>query len=179
MRASPRAARRRGRSAEVKVLIAYQSRYGATEGCARRLAQLIGDGASLVNLSKERRPALDGFDIVLIGGPIYAGKLPRAVLAFCERERNRLLERRVGLFICCLYRDERAAAELRSAFPDWLATHAFAADWLGGELHPDRLSCVHRLLVRSIPGATGDISQIRDEAVRGLAEATKALLPRA
>ena len=159
----------------MKVLIVYKSRYGSTEGRAKRLAGLIGEGASLADLGRERRPSLDGFDAVIIGGPIYAGKLPRAILSFCERERERLLAIRVGLFICCLYKDEEAVAELRSAFPGWLSAHAFAADWLGGEIHIDRLSYLHKALARSILGQIKDVANIRDDAIRALAEATRAV----
>ncbi len=66
------------------------------------------------------------YDVVLIGGSIYAGKMQRTVVSFCERNRAALLQRSVGIFLCCLYQGEDALMQLQSAFPDWLLAHAFA-----------------------------------------------------
>ncbi len=159
----------------MKVLIAYRTRYGTTAGCAQRLADRIGAEASLVDLRGRVRPAVAAADVVLVGGSIYGGRIQREVPAFCERERGLLLERPVGLFICCLYRGERAVAELASSFPEWLQAHAFARAWLGGEVHPERLTLLDRLLLRGLDIPAGGLSALRPEALNELADAVRGL----
>ena len=162
----------------MKVLIAYRSRYGATESCARTLAGKLSAETVVHDLGKPGRPPLDGFDAVLIGGPIYGGKIQRDIGAFCDRERERLLARKVGLFICCFFTGERAMAELQEAFPPWLTAHAFAREALGGELRIAKLSLLDRLLVRSIVHPAVDVSAIRGDAIERLAASVNALSAR-
>jgi menaquinone-dependent protoporphyrinogen oxidase len=115
------------------------------------------------------------YEVVLIGGSIYAGKLQRKVVSFCEKNRSALLQRKVGIFLCCLYQGEEALMQLQSAFPDWLLAHAFARVLPGGEVHYDRLTFLDRLLVRSLPHRTGQFSRMRPEALDELAAAVGAL----
>jgi menaquinone-dependent protoporphyrinogen oxidase len=115
------------------------------------------------------------YDVVLIGGSIYAGKLQRKVVAFCEKNRFALLQRRVGVFLCCLYQGEEALMQLQAVFPDWLLAHSFARVLPGGEVHYDRLTFLDRLLVRSLPHPAGDISRMRPQALDELAAAVKSL----
>ncbi len=159
----------------MKVLIAYRSRYGATESCAKSLASRITSETLLHDLKGRDHPSLEGFDVVLIGGSIYGGKVQREVPAFCDRERERLVSRKVGLFICCFYTGEQAMAELQEAFPPWLAVHAFAREVLGGELSLRKLTLPDRILVRSLVHPARDISAIRTDAVEELAAAVNSL----
>jgi menaquinone-dependent protoporphyrinogen oxidase len=150
----------------VKTLIAYRSRYG----CTRRYAELLADrlggrpgGGQLTvaDLGRERRLSPAGFELVLLGSPVYAGAVPAGVTRFCERHRAALLGRPVGLFICCLYEGERARAQLDAAYPEWLSLHAFGRWALGGEIRPEALGFFDRLLVRAMGRSLGGISRFR------------------
>jgi menaquinone-dependent protoporphyrinogen oxidase len=160
----------------MKALVAYRTRYGTTEACAKDLAGRLAAEATCVDLAKGTPPAVGGFDVVLIGGSIYGGKIQREVASFCERNQEALLERQVGLFLCCLHQGTRAEAQMREAFPPWLAEHAFSGRILGGELHHDRLRFFDRLLVRSLPHPAGDVSRIRAYEIEALAAEANAFL---
>jgi menaquinone-dependent protoporphyrinogen oxidase len=159
----------------MSVLIVYRSKYGTTAECARELASGIGGDTEVADLSHARVPPLGGFDTVLIGASIYGGKVHRSVTAFCEREQELLRQRRVGLFLCCLYRGERAAAQLRAAFPEWLAAHAFTQALFGGALRLDRLTLGDRILVRAVQRPLGEVSLVDHRAIGSMAEAVRAL----
>ena len=161
----------------MKVLIAYRSRYGATELCARSLAEKINAQTVLHDLHKAGRPSPMGFDVILIGGSIYGGKIQREVGSFCDQERERLLSKKVGLFICSFYDGERGVAELQTSFPPWLSAHAFACELLGGKLSLGRLSVLDRLLVKAVVRPPRDISAIRTDAIVRMAQAVNALKP--
>ena len=147
----------------MRILIAYMSRYGTTEKYARRLAGRLPGEVTLADLRRPGRLSPAGFDLVLLGSPIYAGSLPGGVLRFCERHRSELARLRVGLFICCLYEGQKAQAQLDSAFPDWLALHAFGRWALGGEVRLRSLSLLDRLLVKAVVRPAADISRFRPE----------------
>jgi menaquinone-dependent protoporphyrinogen oxidase len=158
----------------VSVLIVFRSKYGTTAACARELAAGIGGDIEVADLARARVPPLGGFDTVLIGASIYGGKVHRSVTAFCEREQELLRQRRVGLFLCCLYRGERAAAQLRAAFPEWLAAHAFTRELFGGALHVDRLTLGDRILVQALQSPLSDVQLIDHRAIARMAEAVRA-----
>ncbi len=157
----------------MRTLIAYRTKYGTTAQCARTLAQKIGGEVTLADLAREPHAAADGYDVVLVGGSIYAGKIQRQVLSFCERNREALLSRKVGLFLCCLFTGEEATVQMQSSFPDWLLAHAIARAFPGGQVRFDQLSLIDRLLVRSLPHPRGDISRLRPEALEELAGAVR------
>ncbi len=159
----------------MSVLIVFRSRYGATARCARILSERIRSRTTVVDLGAVRRPGVTDFDVVLVGGSIYGGKVQRDVPAFCERNREALLGRSVGLFLCCLSEGEHAAQQLEGAFPPWLLAHAFARSLPGGELHYRALRPLDRLLVRSVTSSRHDVSRIRIDALDGLADAVNAL----
>jgi menaquinone-dependent protoporphyrinogen oxidase len=162
----------------LKTLIAYRTKYGTAAACARLLLEKIGGDTALADLADARDVNVRDYDVVLVGGSIYAGKLQRSVVSFCERNRAALLQRRVGIFLCCLYRGEDALMQMQAAFPDWLLVHAFARVLPGGEIHYDRLTLLDRLLVRGVPHPSGDLSRMNASALDELAAATRALTSR-
>ena len=159
----------------MKVLIAYRSRYGTTASCARALAGMIRSGSETIDLARTRTVDLSPFDVVLIGGSVYGGRILPQVTSFCERHRDALREMRVGVFLCCLYQGEHARTQMREAFPDWLLDRCFAYALAGGELVYAKLSLLDRMLVRSVTRGRRDILRMNPEALRALADAVNAL----
>jgi menaquinone-dependent protoporphyrinogen oxidase len=160
----------------VKVLIAYRSKYGATARCAAELAALVKSGPVLVDLASRPVPPVKSFDVVLIGGSIYGGRIQHAVTSFCENHEQVLLQRRVGFFVCSFFQGEQAHAQIQAAFPAQLLAQAFASVPFGGELHIGSLHLVDRLLVRSLEPSSRDVDLIRHDAIKGLADTVNALV---
>jgi len=161
----------------VRVLIVYRSKYGFTAERSRALAQRITSECTVYDLAARGVPDPRNFDVVLVGGSIYGGKIQREVSAFCDRYSPVLRERRVGLFIGCLYEGDHARAQLQAAFPDWLTGHAFAAGLFGGEIRYRDLGFLDRLLVRSVSPQFVDLSRRKPEALQAMADAVNALPP--
>jgi menaquinone-dependent protoporphyrinogen oxidase len=159
----------------VKVLIAYRSKYGATAGCAAALAGRLGAETVLFDLATRGAPKVESFDAVLIGGSIYGGKIQGAVTSFCENHERVLVNRPVGVFVCCFFQGEQARAQIQASFPEWLLAHSFASVHCGAVLHYRRLTVLDRFLVRSLGSSTGDLELIRQDAIAGLADSVKAL----
>ena len=161
----------------MNVLIAYRSKYGATETCAHALAERIKAETALADLRIRHAPDVHAFDVVLIGGSIYGGRIQREVTAFCERRGELLRERKIGLFLCCLSRGDHAREQLQAAFPEWLAAHAFARSLFGGDLHYDRLTLLDKLLVRGLPRPPHGASLLDMNAIAAMADTVNSFLP--
>ena len=158
----------------MRVLIPFASKYGTVAEVAERIAGDLRQEVEtrVVHLRRQPSPAVGGFDVVLIGGSIYGGRIQREVTQFCERHRDALLSTQVGLFMACLYHGSKAEAQLAEAFPSWLLAHAFGAYHVGGRVNQSRLGFWDRLLVRRISGVRGDFDALRDQTIRQISRDT-------
>jgi menaquinone-dependent protoporphyrinogen oxidase len=82
------------------ILVAYASKGGATA----EIADWIGEALRRAGMTVDVRPAddvltLEGFDAVVIGGPLYMGKVLKPVPAFFSRHKTVLTGKPVALFI--------------------------------------------------------------------------------
>jgi menaquinone-dependent protoporphyrinogen oxidase len=154
----------------MKVLVAYRSKYGFTEGCAKMLAERIRGEVELLELRQRKLVSLAPFDVVLLGGSIYGGAIQREVSAFCNRQREALLERPVGLFLCCLYEGEKAQAQMQEVFPGWLLAHAIGSYHLGGGFEIEKLRFLDRFMAKRVVGLNQSRSVINERSIDELCE---------
>jgi menaquinone-dependent protoporphyrinogen oxidase len=159
----------------MKILIAYRTRYGFTRRCVEMIQERLHGRTEALDLKERSKPELGRFDVVLIGGSVYGGKIQREIPRFCERYRDQLLKPRIGLFLSCLLEGDQAEDQLVSSFPPWLLARAFGRFCLGGELVVERLRWADRLLIRGIVGRVADRQTVRKAALERLVEAVNAL----
>ncbi len=82
-----------------KVLVAYGSKRGGTQG----IAIILGESLRATGLTVDVRACdqvhdVSAYDAIVVGGSIYAGHWHRAARHFVKEYRNDLLERPVWLF---------------------------------------------------------------------------------
>jgi menaquinone-dependent protoporphyrinogen oxidase len=83
----------------MRILVAYASQHGATQGIAERIAATL----RATGQAAEARPAqavddLAGYDAVVIGSAVYFGSWRQEAAAFVRRNRAILADRPVWLF---------------------------------------------------------------------------------
>ena len=149
----------------MRVLIAYATKYGTTESIAARLRDKLPGHVDLVNLKTTLDPAVDQYDVVLVGGAIYAGRIRGEVTKFCERHQEALTSTRVGVFISCLYDGEQAGDQIGANFPGWLLTRAFGRYNVGGAVELSRLRFVDRIIMQKVAKVTADLSDISESEI--------------
>ena len=90
----------------VKTVILYAS--GMTKN-TKRLAEYIGKrvDADLFDLKEMTLIDVSGYETVVFGTGIHAGKPYKPVLKFVEDNRKSLEGKDVKLFISCMYNDEK------------------------------------------------------------------------
>ena len=157
----------------MKTLLVYASQSGTTAKAAALLAQRLG-GCDLVDITKKKAAAhcdAAGYDAVIAGSYVRMGALAPTVVAFLDRNRAALQDRRCGLFLLG-YFEEYSAQYLDKLFPRWLAGRA-TRGWFGGELDLARLRGFERMTMKmverqngALPACRLDVAAIDDFARR-------------
>lgn len=149
----------------MKAIILFASNYGATEDCVARLKDLLKEDITTVNIRRQKVPPLELFDTVIIGGSIRAGKIQKVIKKLCARQMSVLLQKRLGLFLCCMKSGAEAEQQFDEAYPAELREHAVARCFCGGALHFERMNWLERLIIRKISGVSENVSTINDSAI--------------
>ena len=97
----------------MKTLILYGSRKGCTRKCAAMVKQQAG-GGDVVDVQKAHAIDLRGYDRVVLGSSVWAGKVHPKARQFVEKNLPTLLTRRLALFICS---GDEGADYLRENYP--------------------------------------------------------------
>ena len=134
----------------MKLLIVYSTKNGTVETCVRLLEQsLRGLQVTTVCLEREKAPDLADYDIVLVGGAVYFGKLRPAMRQFLKEQESVLCQKELGLFFCCgMAHDMEYYQE--KIFSPALREHAFQSLYFGGLLKIEGCGIMDRILLHSM-----------------------------
>ncbi len=154
----------------MKTLIAYATRYGATEKASRLLSEELEGDVHLCNLSQDPAPDISAYDRIIIGGSIYVGQIQDDVKTFCTENLASLQQKPLGLFICCGDED-RAQEQLEQNFDAALMAHATAVDCFGYEYDFAKMNFLFRLIIRAKAGVRQSESRLRAERIGAFAQA--------
>lgn len=158
----------------MSLAILYATKYGSTREAAEELTRLVREHglseAQIGMLDLARSPALPNADTIVIGAPIYAGTIPKSVSRFVEANMDTLLERRVGLYLSCLYGEERAEKQLADNFPARLVAHSFGQYYVGGRIKLGELRWLDRVIMKRVGGVDHDVDNLNREEIARLAK---------
>jgi menaquinone-dependent protoporphyrinogen oxidase len=135
----------------MSTLIAYATKHGVTEKCAKELQKRIPGGAELCNL-KNGTPDLKKYDSVILGASVYAGMPRKQVKAFAAKNAEELLRKKLGLFLCCMADGEQAQKQMEAAYPAEMRKAACAQGVLGGGFDTSRMNFIEKFAVEKISG---------------------------
>ncbi len=134
----------------MKTLITYATNHGCTEKTAFLLNDFLGGTAQLINLKENSNPDLTNFDRIIIGGSIHAGRIQKNIKKFCEKHKNELKNKELGLFICCMEEGEKAQVQFNDAFPEILRQNAKASACLGGEFDFEKMTAFQKMIIKKV-----------------------------
>lgn len=145
----------------VSVLVGYATRYGSTQEVAEAVAATLGENGFEVDFQPLRQVrALDRYNAVVIGAPLYMFHWHKDALNFLSRHRQALIERPVAIFALGPWNDdEKEFQEVRkqldkelTKFP-WLTPAAITV--FGGKFDPTKLTFPHNLLpaIKNMPAS--------------------------
>ncbi|MBD8046510.1 MAG: flavodoxin domain-containing protein [Clostridium argentinense] len=148
----------------MKTLVVYESKHGCTEKCAMILNNKLQGEVIVINIRNQEIPNIEFFNNVIIGGSIYMGKIQNKIRKFCFENVNILKNKKIGLFICCMNK-ENEEMQLKSSFPKELLLHASAIGYFGGEFILENMNVIEKFIVKKLGKTDKDISNISKENI--------------
>jgi menaquinone-dependent protoporphyrinogen oxidase len=154
-------------------LIIYMSRHGTTAKVAAEIKEKLGtEKTTLVDLEKDQVPSLDEFPTVIIGGSVHAGTIQQELMTFCIRHKTKLLEKRLGLFMCFMNNDLQDL-EFEDSFPIDLRRHAIAKGFVGGEFLIEKMTTLEKDSVKEVKGIDDSVYRLDKKAIQKFIEDIK------
>ncbi|MBP1640794.1 MAG: Flavodoxin-like protein [Bacteroidetes bacterium] len=84
---------------QIKILIAYASKHGATEEIAERIGLILSQHSLLVDvLPINEVTSLASYQVIIVGSAVYFGQWRRHAARFLRKNRNELIKKKVWLF---------------------------------------------------------------------------------
>ncbi len=141
--------------------IVYMSKHGTCNKIAHIIELFFKeDSVHLVDLSKRKIPDLSECSRIIVGGSIHMGKIQKEVQKFCEINKELLVSKPLGLFICCMLAGEIAVVQFNNAFSEELCYHAQSIAIMGYELNLEKMNFIEKLMTNKITGLSESSSQI-------------------
>lgn len=137
----------------MKTLIAYATKHGTTKKCASMLAKRLTGDVDLYDLKAGGSLDLAQYEKVIIGGSIYVGKTQKEVSGFCSQNLEVLKGKKLGLFICCMLKNN-VEMQLTASFPKELLDSAAIKGCLGAEIRPDDMGFGERFMTKMVTKMT-------------------------
>jgi len=133
----------------MNILIAYATKSGTTKDAALMLgAHFSAHHVTYADLAAET-PAVEDYDVVVIGSYVRAGKIAKSVAAFIKQNRETILGKPFGLYICCNFSDN-ALSYFKSNFDEELWHKAASAMHFGGEMRIDKQKGMDKLIMKIV-----------------------------
>jgi menaquinone-dependent protoporphyrinogen oxidase len=139
----------------VKILVATESRHGATAELGRTIGEVLAEHGHDVAIRRLGAVEnLDRYDACVIGSAVYGGSWPRQARAFVEHHRGELAARPVWLFSS----GPVEGATIAPAYVHELVELTGARDHhvFGGRLDSSTLGLRERMLARVLHLHDGD-----------------------
>lgn len=160
----------------MNTLIVYTSRYGSTKDSVQKLAASIHGTVDMVDICREKIPELGQYQVVIVGGPVMAGRVPRKIRSFVKKYATELASRKLGLFVAALARYDRAMEYLAGSFPAQLRAQAFACETFGGLLELGKVNVIHRIMLKRFAGIMWSRNHINPAGIERMAAAVNKLI---
>jgi menaquinone-dependent protoporphyrinogen oxidase len=153
-------------------LIVYCSSHGTTSKAALLLRKELEGDVVVVNLNRTKLHSNVGlFDTVIIGGSIHAGSIQGKVRKFIKENRDDLMTKNIGLFLCCMREGQEAQQQFENAFPGTLRVRAVAKGFFGGEFLFSKMNFFEKQIVKRVVGITEDTCKLNSQAIQEFAQA--------
>jgi len=157
----------------IKTAIIYASHHGTTETVAKLIQQeLLPMPVDLIDLKANKNPGTGNYETIILGSSIHAGKNQGLMQNFCKKNMPELLQKRIGLFLCCMNKAE-SEQNIQNAYPEILRNRAFSIHLMGGEYKMEKMNFIERILLIKIAGVKESQSCIDHEAIHQFADKIK------
>jgi len=152
----------------MKTAIIFASKYGTTEKVAAMIAEKLKNcnEIEIFSLKKNPNPDISQFEMVILGTAIYAGSALKKMKKFCRANKQVLLQKKLGLFVCGMEpTKDKQDQELQDAYPEVLHKNAVATGFMGGAFLFEKMNFFERSIIKKIAKTTTSVHQISESAI--------------
>ncbi len=154
----------------MKTSIIYMTKYGTTKKAANILKDYIKENdVQLFNLENDTID-IDDFDNIIIGSSIHAGINQNEIKSFCKKYEGVLLSKKLGLFLCCMEKEEKAIEQFENAYPEVLRNYSSVNEIFGGEILIEKMSLFEREIVKRMGKVEKSISELNENKIKNFAQ---------
>ena len=115
----------------MKKALVYSTLTGTVKKCADIIAEKIED-IELINIKKQKGNTAD-YDMIIIGGAYYMGKLPAKLRKYIKSNKEALLKKPYAIFISCSSEDDYKEVLVKNIGKE-LVENALAVECFGCEI---------------------------------------------
>lgn len=159
----------------MKILIAFASRYGTTEKCARLLGDVLSKemhAVDIVDLSLKKSVVIKDYNAVVVGGSFLMFRMNPLVQRFVNTNLNELLKIRTCVFM--VGADDKWEEEIKKGFPETLLNNSTVKGYFGYEMLWDKMNPFFRGMAQKSYNTTENVSKIDNDSIEKFAiELTK------
>lgn len=156
----------------MRTAIIFISRHGTTFSVAKIIAQKLKENnIDLINLREEKKVDLSAYQRIILGGSIHMGQVHKKTKSFILKHRTELLNKELGLFLCCMETGEKGKEQYDMAFPEELQLHAKSNAMMGYEYLLEEMGFLEKMMIKKITGKDKSYSMINHNAITEFAEA--------
>lgn len=134
----------------MNTLIIYSSKYGCTTDCANYLKNGLLGSTTLIDIDQTNPKSIawENYETIIIGSSIYIGSVSKKIRTTCNENIDLLLKKRVGIYICCAF-SEQKTEYFNKNFPPELLENALATMAFGGEARLEKMNTLDKLIMKA------------------------------
>ncbi len=148
---------------EMKTLIVYGTRYGATEGTSEEIGKILreeGFDVTVINAKKEKIKSISEFDLIILGTGLQMGRWTGEAEDFLKKFKTQLETKKFAIFVSTMKSvperegDAKGLADTRKwDLDDKIAKwqlHPISAGFFGGVIDFNKMNFIARRAFGSI-----------------------------
>lgn len=156
-----------GYDESMRAAVIYTSKHGTMYSIANHIAKALN--FEIYSLDEFDSNTLPNYDTIILGSPLYNGKIYGGVEQFCRNNLDELLGKKLGLFVSGLRSSDRTKRhQKQAAFLRPLIRHATHIAFVGGAINKEKLSATEKLIARYSLKVNEDTTRIDQLAINEL-----------
>lgn len=124
--------------------IIYKSRHGSTARMAEKISAYLPHAAQLIEYQELSDEQLQRFDTIVLGIPVYSGKLDDEMVEFVQKHQSLLAQKHFSIYVMALFYSE-FMSYLTQAFSYDILKDVKALAGLGGVIDASALSVSEKM----------------------------------
>ena len=155
----------------MKNIVIYSTKHGFVKECVGTLKSMLKNETEVIDIASKPKLDIDRYDCIILGGSIYMGRIQKKLTKFIEKNIEKLLTKKVALFICTGEKDEKKAREfLKSSFSERLYNKAISKEVFGGEFKLEKLTSLERFVIVKLIGITEGFTNLNKDNIVNMAD---------